>query len=194
MDNLNLFISVTSTAKSGTDKCVKLVGSKSATDTKIAELNQKMSDRFNCLEALLMVRTFEPTFSLSVKVTPTHSPAAGAGKDTTLFIRLSQRVTVSSTEFPGTDSSAVKHQSTSKTQTSRPGPTSSEHTGINFSELQSISPPVSSSPTNLTLTKPSLHILRPLQSTLVPTPLLQGISSPASSSPADLKLTDPCFP
>ena len=46
--------------------------SKASADVKIAELDQKWSDRFNCLEALLMARTFEPTFSSTVKVTLTH--------------------------------------------------------------------------------------------------------------------------
>ena len=69
----------TSKAKSASDKSVKS-GSKSATDTKITELNQKWSDRFNCLEALLIARTLEPRFSSTVKVMLTHSPQAGAVK------------------------------------------------------------------------------------------------------------------
>ena len=51
---------------------------KSSTDSRFEELDQKWSDRFNQLEALLMARTLErpqePTFS-TVKVTPTHTPA-----------------------------------------------------------------------------------------------------------------------
>ena len=35
---------------------------KSATDKKMEELDQKWSDRFNHLEALLMSKTFQPTF------------------------------------------------------------------------------------------------------------------------------------
>ena len=81
--------------------------SKLATDSKIAELNQKWSDRFNHLEVLLMARTLELTFS-TVKVRPTHSPPAGAVKNTEPFMKLTQPATASS-EFPGSDSSAVKH-------------------------------------------------------------------------------------
>ena len=103
--------------------------SKSVTDSKIAELHQKWSDRFNRLEALLMARTLEPTFS-TVKVTPTHSPPAGAVKNTEPFMKPTQSATASS-EFPGSDSSAVKHQSTSETKTHRPR--SSEHTGTDSS-------------------------------------------------------------
>ena len=47
---------------------------KSATDKKMEELDQKWSDRFHRLEALLMSKTFQPTFSSAVKVTPSHSP------------------------------------------------------------------------------------------------------------------------
>ena len=42
-------------------------------------MEQKWSDRFNRLEALLLAKTLdrEPTFS-AVKVTPTHAPPASA--------------------------------------------------------------------------------------------------------------------
>ena len=60
--------------------------SKSATETKIAELNQKWLDRFNRLEVLLVARSLELTFSSTVEVTPTHSPPAGAYQaDTTSY-------------------------------------------------------------------------------------------------------------
>ena len=45
-------------------------------ELKIAELDQKWSDRFNRLEALLMARSFELSFTSNVKVTQTHSPPA----------------------------------------------------------------------------------------------------------------------
>ena len=80
-----------------------------------------------------MARTLELTFSSTVKVTPTHSPPASAIKDTEPFIKPTKPTTASSSEFPGTDFSAVKHQSTSKIQTHRPGSTSSERTGIDLS-------------------------------------------------------------
>ena len=48
--------------------------SKHSTDEKFAELDSKWSERFSRLEALIMAKSFEPTFSSKVKVTPTHSP------------------------------------------------------------------------------------------------------------------------
>ena len=51
-----------------------------STDQRFDELDQKWSDRFNCLEALLLARTLdqpkqEPTFGM-VKVVSAHSPPA----------------------------------------------------------------------------------------------------------------------
>ena len=50
-----------------------------STDQKFELMEQKWSDRFNRLEALLLAKTLdrEPTFS-AVKVTPTHAPPANA--------------------------------------------------------------------------------------------------------------------
>ena len=48
--------------------------SQASADVKIAELDSKWSERFNHVEALIMPKSFEPTFSSNVKVTPTHSP------------------------------------------------------------------------------------------------------------------------
>ena len=50
-----------------------------STDQKLELMEQKWSDRFNRLEALLLAKTLdqEPTFS-TVKVTPTHAPPANA--------------------------------------------------------------------------------------------------------------------
>ena len=94
--------------KPTTSKSKKPVESKLATDSKIEELDQKWSDRFNRLEALLMANTFQPTFSSSVKVAPSHSPPANVAKDTEPFLK------PISSERTGIDSSAVKHQSTSQ--------------------------------------------------------------------------------
>ena len=46
--------------------------SKQSTDEKFAEMDSKWSERFSRLEALIMAKSFEPTFSSKVKVTPTH--------------------------------------------------------------------------------------------------------------------------
>ena len=56
--------------KPSTSKSTKYAGTKIDTDSKIQELDQKWSERFNRLEALLLARSMEPTFSSNVKVTP----------------------------------------------------------------------------------------------------------------------------
>ena len=99
---------------------------KSATDKKMDELDQKWSDRFNRLEALLMSKTFQPTFSSAVKVTPTHSPPTTISKDTEPFFQ------PTSSERTGQDSSAM-HQSSS--QLSQESTVSSERTGRGSSPL-----------------------------------------------------------
>ena len=54
-----------------------------------------------------MAKTFQPTFSSAIKVTPSHSPSANAAKDIEPFFQ------PTSSERTGTDSSAM-HQSTSQ--------------------------------------------------------------------------------
>ena len=98
---------------------------KSATDKKMEELDQKWSDRFNRLEAVLMSKTFQLTFSSAVKVTPSHSPPANVPRDTEPFFQ------PTSFERTGQDSSAM-HQSASQLST---GTVSSERTGQGFSAL-----------------------------------------------------------
>ena len=100
-------------------------------DSKIAQLDEKWSDRFNRLEAILLARTIEPTFSSSVKVTPTHSPPASAVHSTEPFIKPVHPVPATS-EFTGTGFSAEKHQPTSQTENNRPT-TASMLPGTGFS-------------------------------------------------------------
>ena len=88
-----------------TSKAVKPTASSSMVDSKIAHLDEKWSNRFNRLEALLLARTIEPTFQSNVKVAQAHSPPASAVHPTELFIRPVQPVPAS-TEFPGSGSSA----------------------------------------------------------------------------------------
>ena len=89
--------------------------SQASTDVKIAELDSKWSECFNRLEALIMAKSFEPTFSANVKVTPTHSPPSPSTVENVSepFIRPS-----TSTTLPGSGFSAEKHQPTSKAVTS----------------------------------------------------------------------------
>ena len=102
-------------------------------DDKIADLDSKWAERFNRIEALLLSKSFEPQFSASVKVTPTHSPPASVERVSDPFIQpLSSSAALpgtgkaltsqqsSSSKFPGTGSSAHKHQPASQTKTSRP--------------------------------------------------------------------------
>ena len=60
--------------------------SKHSTDEKFAEMDSKWLERFSRLEALIMAKSFEPTFSSKVKVTPTHSPPHDVGDTTEPFI------------------------------------------------------------------------------------------------------------
>ena len=111
------------------------------TDEKFAELDSKWSERFSRLEALIMAKSFEPTFSSKVKVVPTHSPPHDVENMSEPFIRpstskltgtgfsaekhqpTSQAVTsqqASTTKFPGTGFSANKHQPASQTRSHRP--------------------------------------------------------------------------
>ena len=97
------------------DKSPSTTASKPSTqasaDDKIADLDSKWSERFNRLEALIMAKNFEPTFSANVKVTPTHSPPSSVENVSEPFI---QRSTL-----PGSGFSAEKHQPTSKAVTSQ---------------------------------------------------------------------------
>ena len=164
-----------------------------STDKKMEELDKKWSDRFNRLEALLMSKSFPPTFSSAVKVTPTHSPPSTISKDTEPFFQ------PPSTERTGQDSDLTCH--CKNLHLSALCPTSL---------LPSISRPASLLLTDpdrihhksaLVLTPLLSSISRPasfhrtdtdlkLQSALVPMPLPPGISLPASLCLTDLILTD----
>ena len=96
----------------------------SATDDKITALDGKWSERFNRLEALLLAKSMEPTFSSDVRVTPFHSPPANvAFQPANRPVDTSQRT--------GPDSSAVLQPSAGKLSrdTSLHGSSSSERTG-----------------------------------------------------------------
>ena len=59
----------------------------SSADGKITELDLKWSERFNRLEALLLSKSFPPSFSSDVKVPPSHSPPSNVGKDVEPFFQ-----------------------------------------------------------------------------------------------------------
>ena len=50
-------------------------------------MDNKWSERFSRLEALIMAKSFEPTFSSKVKVAPTHSPPHDVENIAEPFIR-----------------------------------------------------------------------------------------------------------
>ena len=96
----------------------------STTDSKIPELDQKWSERFNRLEAPLLAKTLQqPTFSSDIRVNPPRSPPASIPRDSEPFFH--------PTGCTGKDSSAEIHQSASQ-----PDPdinTSPKRTGIGSS-------------------------------------------------------------
>ena len=173
--------------KPSTSKSTKSVGKKSDTDFKLEELDQKWSDRFIQLEAFLLARSFEPTFSSNVKVIPTHSPPAGVVQGNEPLIRLAQP-TSSSMQFPGSSFSAPQHQLTSQTQTSVPtSVTELPGTGSSASQHQPTSQTQTSVPTSVTElpgtgSSASQHQLTSQTQTSVPTSVteLPGTGSSAS--------------
>ena len=78
-----------------------------STDQKFQEMDQKWSDRFNRLEALLLAKTLdrpqqEPTFS-TVKVVPTHSPPANVTRSEP-FINPADQPFTQTSDLPATSS------------------------------------------------------------------------------------------
>ena len=76
--------------KPASDKASKSLSKthRSSPDTRIDELDQKWSDRFNRLDTLLLAKSLdrEPTFA-TVKVTPAHSPPSGSAISSKPFIK-----------------------------------------------------------------------------------------------------------
>ena len=98
--------------------------SQPTTDGRFNELDNKWSERFSRLEALILAKSFEPSFTSDVKVAPSHSPPQ-TQNITEPFIR-------PSTSLPGSGFSAEKHQPTSKAITSSQT-SSNQFTGTGFS-------------------------------------------------------------
>ena len=154
--------------------------SKHSTDEKFAELDSKWSERFSRLEALIMAKSFEPTFSSKVKVAPTHSPPHDIENMAEPFIRpstskltgtgfsaekhqpTSQAVTsqhASTTKLPGTGFSANKRLPTSQARSHRPTSTAG-FTGQGFSAIvhQPTSQTKVNRPTSTTTSDPSTNL------------------------------------
>ena len=76
---------------------------------RIAQLDQKWSERFNRLEVLLLSKSLQPTFSSEVRVTP--SPPTTVARDTEPFFQPTSRVLEDSPSHQrtGRDFSAAQH-------------------------------------------------------------------------------------
>ena len=109
----------------------KKSASSSASDDRISALDQKWSEGFNRLEALIMAKSLEPTFSSDVRVTPAHSPPANMARDSEPFFQLPSRPVDTSSQRTGPDSCAAKQPSAGKLppDSSVQGLSSSEPTG-----------------------------------------------------------------
>ena len=105
-------------SKTGSEKPGKSPSIKphrSSADARTDELDQKWSDRFNRLEAVLLSKTLdrpEPTF-ITVRMTPTHSPPVGAVRSTKPFIQPTDRSHV--TDLSDSDHTSQR-QATDKSQ------------------------------------------------------------------------------
>ena len=114
-------------------KAKKDKASTSTSVDRISELDQKWSERFNRLEALLLSKSLQPTFSSEVRVNPSHSPPTNVGRDTEPFFQPTSR-TLDDSSTPqrtGPDFSAAQQPSAGKlhTDSSASGSSSSQRTG-----------------------------------------------------------------
>ena len=106
--------------------------SASSTDSKISQLDEKWAERFNRLEALLLSKSLQPSFSSEVRVTPSHSPPPGIAKDTEPFFQPpDQQGTISPVKRTGPDTNAALQRSAGKLQVTQESQklVSSERTG-----------------------------------------------------------------
>ena len=87
----------------------------SSTDAKLADLDSKWSERFSRLEALLLSKSFQPTFSSEVKLTPSHSPPTNIPRDSEPFFQPTGRT--------GKAFSADMHQAASQPESDSPSVT-----------------------------------------------------------------------
>ena len=85
----------------------------SATEDKFTALEDKWADRFNRLEALLLARSMEPTFSSEVRVAPDHPPPGNLTRDSEPFFQPADRP-MDNSQRTGPDSSAALQPSAGK--------------------------------------------------------------------------------
>ena len=156
--------------KSTTDKSASDRPSSSSTDSRITDLDQKWSDRFNRLEALLMARTLETSSDQSfttVKVTPTHAPPAHAIRPEPFLkpsTQSSHTTDRPSTVDPPTTDPVIEHQpaaGTSISHSSEPAirPTSQKPPATTFDSTRRESSPASDSESDsLSSDRPALEL------------------------------------
>ena len=84
----------------------------SSTEEKFTALEDKWVERFNRLEALLLAKSMEPTFSSDVRVAPSHSPPATVTQDSEPFFQPAN--SSGDSQRTGPDSSAVSQPSAGK--------------------------------------------------------------------------------
>ena len=88
----------------------------SATEDKFSALEDKWADRFNRLEALLLARSIEPTFSSDVRVAPDHPPPGNVTRDSEPFFQPIDKP-LDTSQRTGPDSSAALQLSAGKLTT-----------------------------------------------------------------------------
>ena len=104
------------------------------TITKPKKASSSMDSKITNLEALRLSKSFQPSFSSEVRVTPTHSPPAHVSKDSEPFFQPTLSSAGSSNvEHTGPDyKDAAKLQSAGKLQPTQHEDTSTQHTGPDF--------------------------------------------------------------
>ena len=100
-------------------KAKKGKASTSTSDDRISELDQKWSERFNRLEALLLSKSLQPTFSSKVRITPSHSLPTNIARDTEPFFQPTSRTLddPSTPQRTGRDFGAAQQPSAGKLPT-----------------------------------------------------------------------------
>ena len=88
----------------------------SATEEKFSALEDKWADRFNRLEALLLARSIEPTFSSDVRVAPDHPPPGNVARDSEPFFHPIDKP-LDTSQRTGPDCSAPQQKSVGKLKT-----------------------------------------------------------------------------
>ena len=160
--------------KAGAEKPTKssVKPHRSSVDSRIDDLDQKWSDRFNRFEALLLVKTLdkpEPVFT-TVKVTPAHSPPSSSVISTKPFIRPDAA--------QGTDVSVTDLASQRQVTDQSLGPDNLQQT----SDLPGNVQTASKSTSKLSKGKPSTDRQSDLAGT--DSPVSQQVPSRSSSAPA----------